>query len=135
MRSMSGTGLVRALPNTRPDEISLGRWSTVDAEYTWGEPRAFSRTRLYRSAPRLWAFGLPTYAARLPRPWVVDHPTEALGHRVPRLGPRHRLEAAVALDQRLAQPIRVVVELLERGALRAQVAVAEHVEHGRRGSG
>ena len=36
-------------------------------------------------------------------------------------------ERAVALDERAAQPVRVLVELLERRALGADVALAEHV--------
>ncbi len=43
VRSMSGTGTVSGAPNISPEEISLGRWSTVLAENTLVVPSAFSR--------------------------------------------------------------------------------------------
>jgi hypothetical protein len=39
VRSTSGTGIVSPPPNMRAAEISFGRWSTVEAEKTFVEPR------------------------------------------------------------------------------------------------
>ena len=46
VRSMSGTGLVSTFPKISPDEISFGRWSTVEAEKTFGDPSARRNARL-----------------------------------------------------------------------------------------
>ena len=60
VRSMSGTGTLRPVPNMRADEISLGRWSTVEAEKTLRVPSALSSGFRYTRAEMLWALGLPT---------------------------------------------------------------------------
>ncbi len=56
-----------------------------------------------------------------------DRRAEALIDRRPRLVPRRLDVAAVAPDQRPAETIGVVVQLLERRTLRADEAVREHV--------
>src|SRR5690606_19535303 len=59
---------------------------------------------------------------------LVDDPAEPVGDGLPRLRPRRRLEAVAPAHEGLAQAVGVLVQVLERGPLRAQVAVAEHVE-------
>ena len=58
---------------------------------------------------------------------LVEDRQEALLDLGEGLVPADLDEDAVPLDQRAAQPVRVLVELLQGRALRADVAVAEHV--------
>ncbi len=60
MRSTSGTGIDRPVPNIKPPDTCLGIWSTVLAEYTFFVRAAWSNTRPYTSPERLCALGLPT---------------------------------------------------------------------------
>ena len=64
----------------------------------------------------------------LPRPCSAMTRPSPSATASPRLVPGGRLEPVAPPDQRLAEAVRVVVELAERGALRAQEPVAEHVE-------
>jgi hypothetical protein len=45
VRSMSGIGTESGAPNSRPEESSFGRWSTVLAENTLRVPSALISTR------------------------------------------------------------------------------------------
>jgi hypothetical protein len=56
-----------------------------------------------------------------------DDRREAVGDEGERLVPGDRDVPAVALDERRAEPVRILVELLEGRALRTDEAVAEHV--------
>ena len=58
VRSRSGTGTVTE-PNIIAVEISLGRWSTVDAENRFRLPSPSSSERLYSISASEWAPGLP----------------------------------------------------------------------------
>ena len=57
----------------------------------------------------------------------VAHPVEQLLAAPERGVPAHRGPPLAVTDHGLAQPVRVVVQMPERGALRAQEAVAPHV--------
>ena len=46
VRSMSGIGMLSAMPNMSPADTCLGIWSTVPAEYKFLLPTAWMRTRL-----------------------------------------------------------------------------------------
>ena len=59
VRSRSGIAMLSPVPNMSAEAICFGYWSTVDAEKTFFEPIALSRTRPYSVAARLWADGLP----------------------------------------------------------------------------
>ena len=63
------------------------------------------------------------------RPATVtrDHSAQSLVDLDPRLVPRHGDEFTVALHERCADAVRVLVQLLERASLRTDEALREHV--------
>ena len=58
---------------------------------------------------------------------AINDTGEAVVYCLPCFFPRHLDMHAIALDQRLAQTVRIFVELLERASLRANEAMAEHI--------
>jgi hypothetical protein len=59
VRSRSGTGTLRPVPNMRPTATCFGIWSTVLAEKTRRVPSAFRRTRVASPISKLCTDGLP----------------------------------------------------------------------------
>ena len=56
-------------------------------------------------------------------PVFVDHLSETAIDRFPRFVPRHFDVSTISLEQRLAEPVGVFVQLLERRTLRTDVTL------------
>ena len=128
MRSRSGIGTLRPVPNISPDASCLGYWSTVLALKMLRVPSAFGEhAAVEHEAEVMGRRVAEVHRHRLAAVLGVDR-AQALVDERERLLPRDLVEAAVrAPQQRRAQAVGVVVQLAERRALRADEAVAEDV--------
>ena len=124
---MSGTGTISAPPNISAADSSLGRWSTVLAVYTFRDPIGLHQRLAVEHPGERVGVGIAEVHGDGVAPVVLDDRRQAALDLGERLVPRRVDELAVAAHQRGAQPVGVLVELLERRSLGADEPVAEHV--------
>ena len=94
---------------------------------TWRVPSARTISGAYRLPAMVWAFGLPRYTADR-RAAVLTKTAPSRSATASKASSQRGLgQLAVAADQRPRQPVGIVVELGEAGALRADEPLAEDV--------
>ena len=128
MRSTSGTGIVERRAEHEAGRHLLrhlvDRARAVDVR---GCPTPATARGCRATGPRLCAFGLPRYAATASLPCaarISPSRRSISANASAQVTSRHVVALA---DHRDAHAVGIGLELLDRGALRAQVAVTEHV--------
>ena len=119
--------MLRAVPNISPAETCLGIWSTVVAEKTLRVPeRLHERPPVEQGVEVVGVRVAEVDGDGVAAVLVEQRPQAAVDLREG-LVPRDLLEAGAGAHQRRADPVRVLVQRLQREALGADEAVAEDV--------
>ena len=101
--------------------------STVPEVNLVGEPSRLQEPRAGPVEVRVEDGGGAEVRPDRGRPALVERRLHLRREVVEQLVPRHRLEAAVAAQERPVEPLRMVVELAERPPLGARVALRDGV--------